>query len=429
MNPLTQVMLPKEPCFKITNREETHHGYKYKDGLNILNGEFNDKLEDKCGAGGFYFTTRQYINRFYSYGIYLREVTIPSTDPDFKIIECQGILKWRANKIILGAKYSLFDPETYNKFELDIWANKNIIEFAGQYGRIDFLEHLKNMNNTWDNNYDFVHINNMIIAASKHNQLAFLEWIKKEGFIYRKFIATNAVVAGCENGHYNVVEWWSKTTAIIDYALIDVQKIVANKYYDLLDWLIKNSKIRYPDSSFIRQCISTNDMTILHYWYEHGLVQNNMDKLCYSEIFVAENSKEILEFLHKNNLINHDDLMLGIPEQNNISILNLLKNSGIKLDTAKIMDNASKHGYINVLEWVKNNSDQELQYTTKSLLNASLENNLEVLNWWLASELELKYDTDVLVKVMRECDKSIIAWWVELLQVDGRIDTKYLLTK
>ena len=28
--------------FKITNKEENHNGFQYKDGLNVLEGEFNN---------------------------------------------------------------------------------------------------------------------------------------------------------------------------------------------------------------------------------------------------------------------------------------------------------------------------------------------------------------------------------------------------
>lgn len=102
--------------FKVTNDKEIHNGYVYKDGLNILDKPFQEI--GSCVEGGLYFTTAKHIHKFYSYGIYLREITLPETDPDFKMVKDGN--KWRANKIILGAKHSLLDPETYIKFGLRI---------------------------------------------------------------------------------------------------------------------------------------------------------------------------------------------------------------------------------------------------------------------------------------------------------------------
>jgi len=45
--------------YKITNKNETHHGYVYQNGLNILDEPFNEA--DNCGPGGLYFTAKQYI--------------------------------------------------------------------------------------------------------------------------------------------------------------------------------------------------------------------------------------------------------------------------------------------------------------------------------------------------------------------------------
>src|SRR5207244_1313830 len=87
-------------------------------GLNVLQERFNDDPVMGCVAGGFYFTTLEYIPIFYSWGIYLREITLPIDDPDFKMVQDPSGNKWRANKIILGKRYSLLHPDTYEKFSL-----------------------------------------------------------------------------------------------------------------------------------------------------------------------------------------------------------------------------------------------------------------------------------------------------------------------
>ena len=49
---------------KLTTENDTHNGYQYKEGLNCLNGEFNN--EKKCGPGGLYFCRKENIGKWIS---------------------------------------------------------------------------------------------------------------------------------------------------------------------------------------------------------------------------------------------------------------------------------------------------------------------------------------------------------------------------
>src|SRR5579875_3340782 len=130
--------------FKITNEEEIHHGFQYVDGLNILTEEFQE--EGSCVQGGFYFTDIKNILKFLDYGIYLREVTLPTDDPDFKmVLDPQGD-KWRANKIILGKRYLLSDLETF-KFLVEQGADFRInndytIQWTSKNGYLEITNFL-----------------------------------------------------------------------------------------------------------------------------------------------------------------------------------------------------------------------------------------------------------------------------------------------
>ena len=70
--------------YKITNENENHHGFQYSDGLNVLKDKFNDNSNHSCCSGGLYFTNSENIFKFLDYGIYLREVTLPTENPNFK---------------------------------------------------------------------------------------------------------------------------------------------------------------------------------------------------------------------------------------------------------------------------------------------------------------------------------------------------------
>ena len=103
-------IMSNEIYYKITNAKENHHGFQYKDGLNVLKEEFNDNPNNHYGAGGLYFTDVKNIFRFLNYGIYLREVILPINDSNFRMVVDEN--KYRANMIILGKKYGLDKIET-----------------------------------------------------------------------------------------------------------------------------------------------------------------------------------------------------------------------------------------------------------------------------------------------------------------------------
>ena len=88
--------------YKVTNKDECHNGFQYSTGLNIDVNPFQET--GSCVKGGLYFTTLEHITYFFDYGIYVREVTIPE---DAKMVEDPEGDKWRADKIILGEKYSI----------------------------------------------------------------------------------------------------------------------------------------------------------------------------------------------------------------------------------------------------------------------------------------------------------------------------------
>ena len=48
--------------------------------------------------------------------------------------------KWRANKIILGKKYSLLEPKTYRELDLDIREYNHLIDYASRNGRLNTLK-------------------------------------------------------------------------------------------------------------------------------------------------------------------------------------------------------------------------------------------------------------------------------------------------
>lgn len=108
---------------KVFNEQEIHHEFKYRPGLNKLKEPF--QKHGSCVPGGLYFTKAKYIDKFYSWGNHIRQITLPTDNPEFQMVKdpgnCGNGKKWRANMIILGdIKYPLSEVETYRKFGLEI---------------------------------------------------------------------------------------------------------------------------------------------------------------------------------------------------------------------------------------------------------------------------------------------------------------------
>ena len=92
--------------FKLTTENDTHNGYQYKEGLNCLDGEFNN--EKVCGSGGLYFCRKEDIGKWTYYNEkqmhYIWDVKLCE---DSKIVDMGDKLK--TDKFILSNKRSIWD--------------------------------------------------------------------------------------------------------------------------------------------------------------------------------------------------------------------------------------------------------------------------------------------------------------------------------
>ena len=118
--------LPRAPdrrkiYYKIVNDNEYHHGLQYCDGLVVDIKRFNSNPKASCVEGGIYFTTKEYLHRFFYCGKIIRPVTIPS---DAKAVLDPMGDKYRADRLFFHPKNdmdfyfdNLFDKKTFQKKE------------------------------------------------------------------------------------------------------------------------------------------------------------------------------------------------------------------------------------------------------------------------------------------------------------------------
>ena len=255
--------------YKVTNKHENHHGFQYIDGLNILKGKFENDPDNSCGSGGFYFTTLEYIPKFYSYGTNIRQISLPESDPDFLMVKDPSGSKWRANKIILGEKYSLLDPSTYKKLNLDITEYKYLIDYASENGRLDTLEWWKKS----DIKLIYSHLAIDLASGNGHSNI--LDWWKKSGLELK--YKNSAIKRASANGHSIILDWWKNSGLELKYTNDAIDNASMNGHIDVLEWW-KNSglEIKYTNDAII-WASKNGQSNILGWWLKSDLVNDCLE--------------------------------------------------------------------------------------------------------------------------------------------------------
>jgi len=345
--------------FKVTNEKECHHGYQYQTGLNVLDKPFEAK--GSCVAGGLYFTDLENLDKFYFYGVWLRVVSVPE---DGIMVKDPSGGKWRADRIILGDKYALYDVDTIEKFDLSV--DENFIKHASMNGCVNFLE-----------------------------------WWRSSGLELKYTV--DAIDYASQNGHVNVLDWWLKAHNEFGLEL---------KYTDAIDWASSKGHVDVLE-------------WWLKVYNESGL---ELKYSCSCMDFASKNGHvDVLEWwlkVHKSyglELKYTDDAMNLASENGYIGglewWLRVYKEFGLSLKySSDAMDLASENGHVDVLEWWKN-SGLNLKYSVWAMSNASMYGHVNVLEWWLKAHnefgLELEYSRNFLIIAFDflNYDVSVVSWW------------------
>lgn len=215
--------------YKITNFKEIHHKYQYHDGLNVLTQRFNNKRYESCVKGGLYFTTKEHLHEYAHYGIWIREVRLPQNDPELQVVMDPAGDKWRANKIILGKKYSVFDSSAYVEIGLDI--NKfNYFCAAAKYGIDYYVEAYLRAGKV--NRADYY---TAISHACQKGKICVLELLKK--YAPYKFLCDELYVQfACINSHVKIMEWAKENSIVFTVKNNEID----HNNHELVMWFVNN---------------------------------------------------------------------------------------------------------------------------------------------------------------------------------------------
>ncbi|AGF84830.1 repeat protein [Moumouvirus goulette] len=248
--------------FKITNEKECHHGFQYINGKNILKEEFNNDPKATCVSGRFYFTEPKYIVRYLNYGIYLREVYLPTDDPNFQMIKDPDGDKYGANMIILGEKRDLRDLETWKYM-----VSKGVD----------------------------IHINNdyALRRASVQGHFKIVQYLVENGAnLHAEDYC--ALRLACNNNHFEVVKYLIENGANIhandDYALIR-----ASMYgqFEMVQYLVENgANLHAKDDYALRLACRNGHFEVVKYLIENGANVN-------SKPFISRKPKSFCSYIPK----------------------------------------------------------------------------------------------------------------------------------
>src|SRR5258706_26492 len=188
--------------FIITDKDDYYdNDIIYVDGLNEQN---MNVIETDYESYQYFFTDALHILSELTYdGYFLKEITLPIDDSDFKMIDMQP--GWRSNKIIVGKKYLLSDFQTW-KFLVengaDISAQANYaVRKDDDYGHLEIVKFLgeNGADISADNNY-------AIIMAASNGHLEIVKYLAENGADISAG-DNYAIMVAASNGHLEIVKY------------------------------------------------------------------------------------------------------------------------------------------------------------------------------------------------------------------------------
>lgn len=316
---------PKKEGVKATQKNETKKGSLKKVAPDEAKKEATEKTKTKSEKevdekprisigkkvrDGFYFTRIENVARQYKKGCWLRIVDIPKDDKDLKCVEIgDGIYK--ANKIILGKRHYLYDPETIKRFNLpynddfmDIlsglgetkmlnqWVKSGLklcysykaIDTASEKGHIETLK-------WWFNSGLYLKFSSLAIDyASMYNQVKSLDFwldlLKKDIIEPDYFVYSNSAINwASENNSIRSLQWWSdhmeelkKYGLELKYSCSAMDGASCEGHIDVLNFFLRNFRFKKDlELKYTRygyEIAKKKNMNhIVKFWTESGLIK------------------------------------------------------------------------------------------------------------------------------------------------------------
>nr|WBF70454.1 hypothetical protein [Megavirus caiporensis] len=332
--------------------------------------------------------------------------------------------------------------EWWFKSGLSLLYNELAMDGASENGHIDILDMwlasglpLKYTHNSMDFNVlnpdtkiivlnwwltsglDLKYSENALQNAVIFNEIEVLNWWTKSGLTlkYNMDIINYAI----QYGNIEVLDWWLKSGLDFKYNEegIDNLPLISeseNKTIEMLEWWIQSGLETKYSEKFIDLSSNYGDIKVLNWWKESGLLwkysSNALDRLIINSMEYAEydecNNIELIEWWMSSGLeIKYTDIFIdNISIHGRIDMLKLLHEQNFVFEYSnKAMEETN---YETVLDWWKN-SGYSLKYTEKFIHRALSRGDINVLKWWLSSDLEILYPRQIETK---KYPKNSIDW-------------------
>ncbi|AAV51020.1 putative ankyrin repeat protein [Acanthamoeba castellanii mimivirus] len=380
----------------------------------------------------FFFTRIDNVFDFLKYGIYLREITLPTNNTNFKLYTENG--KLSANIINFDVKHKLSDPETFD-YLVEKGANikphlVNILFWASNHGFLNIIKYVHKYGIDLRTNNDYAL---RLACKGGHNNV--VKFFIRNGLDPK---ASNdfAICWAAEFGHYETVKILIKynldITTCSNYALRYACK---NGYITLANYLIENgADISAGDNYCIKIASEKGHYYMVNYLISKGadVTAGNNYALNFAikkdYIFIAKllmkYGADIKEYLNDN--------LIDACRRNSIVTVRFLAENGANINNSVVITTIVQHNYLDMLKCLV---DTGLNLNSKkhdilsiardkgrtTIIEYMMSQNIDVLRWGITNGY-LDF-----VKMIPVIDNG---FGIELALILGHLDiAKYLISQ
>lgn len=342
------------------------------------------------------------INKYYSYGTTLIEISLPIEEKKLKVTKYKHA--YYTNMMFVIKKYNINNPSDAKYILDNINKNFNGLIMAQKNDNLKVIEMILTTYNYRNTKLNDSTVIKIIKNSLKYENFNTLNLIKN---IYGMNLITKVIheLGGMNLKHnfkhkkqnyydthmfeYNnikVIKWCMDE----GFEFVNEQnynmlflKIVRHCNSEILDWYVK----KYDDKYNIVNPLQTHGEEYLI----EALINDNVNVANW----IMDNNKynmiNSLETLDKKRL---KDILKNALVKNNINIANWMINNGFNIQNVDEFDlsNISRYDSVKSLEWLKNNGHSFIFDKCDPIDTAIKYNQLNVVKWYIESGLKIKFD-------------------------------------